>query len=139
MESLSAKDFQIFREKARAFCGTVKIPIDKLQHEELPDNPRQFDEENVARLLDVFHKEGCYRRESDNHVPALISRSGLPEGLIGADDDLQLFNPDRSLIYLHGRHRLEAGRRFLTGNDRWWVVDLYSDGELFRLLRQSPS
>jgi hypothetical protein len=88
MESLSAKDLQIFREKARAFCGTVKIPIDKLQHKKLPDNPRQFDEENMARLLDVFHNEGYYRRESNNYMPALIFRSALPEGLIGADDDL---------------------------------------------------
>jgi Protein of unknown function (DUF3723) len=131
MDSLSAKDLQIFREKARSFCGSVKIPLDKLQHEELPDNPRQLDEKNVARLLDVFHKEECQRREPDNHVPALISRSTLPEIPVRADGDLPLFNPDQPLIYLDGSHRLKAAGKFFTGNDRWWVVDLYSDGMLF--------
>jgi hypothetical protein len=39
MEGLSATDLQIFREKSRAFIGSVKIPLDKLRHEELLDNP----------------------------------------------------------------------------------------------------
>jgi hypothetical protein len=128
MESLSGRDLQIFREKSRAFCGSVKIPLDKLRGEELPENPRQFDEKNVARLLDIFNKDGCQRREPDNHVPVLIARSALPEGPLRVGSDLQLFNPDHPLTCLHGRHRLEAARKFLSGNDRWWVADLYSDG-----------
>jgi hypothetical protein len=129
MESLSAKDLQIFREKSRAFCGSVKIPLDNLRHEELPDNPRQFDEKNIARLLDIFRLDGCQRREPDNHVPVLISRSALPEGPLRVSDDLKLFKPDHPLTYLHGRHRLEAARKFLTEkNNRWWIADLYSDG-----------
>jgi hypothetical protein len=32
MEGLSATDLQIFREKSRAFIGSVKIPLDKLRH-----------------------------------------------------------------------------------------------------------
>jgi Protein of unknown function (DUF3723) len=128
MEGLSARDLKNFREKSRAFCGTFKVPLEKLQYEDPPENPRQFDGKNAARLLDVFHMQGCHPRESDNHVPALISRSAVPEGPLSLDGDLPLFNPDRPLIYLHGRHRLEAAHRFLTGNDRWWVVDLYSNG-----------
>jgi hypothetical protein len=134
MESLSAKDLAIFREKARAFCGLVKIPLDKLQHEELPLNPRQLDKDNVTRLVDVFRNEGCLRRESENHVPVLISRSALPEEPLEVGGDLQFFNPDHPLIYLHRRHRLDAGRKFLTGNERWWVAKLYSDGLLPCLL-----
>lgn len=128
METLSGRDLQIFREKSRAFCGSVKIPLDKLRGEELPHNPRQFDEKNVTRLLDIFNKDDCQRREPDNHVPVLIPRSALPEGPLRVGVDLQLFNPDYPLTYLHGRHRLEAARKFLSGNDRWWVADLYSDG-----------
>ncbi len=129
MDSLSAKDLQIFREKSRTFCGSVKIPLDKLQHEELPENPRQFDKKNVARLLDDFRREGCQRREPDNHVPVLISRSALPEGLLRVSDDFQLFQPEHPLTYLDGRHRLEAARKFFTDrNSRWWIADLYSDG-----------
>ncbi len=130
MEGLSATDLQIFREKSRAFIGSVKIPLDKLRHEELPENPRQRDEKNVTRLLGIFQSPevGCQRRDSDNHVPVLIPRSALPSRPLGVDNDFQLFNPDHSLTLLHGRHRIEAARKFFTGNDRWWIADLYSDG-----------
>jgi hypothetical protein len=130
MEGLSATDLQIFREKSRAFIGSVKIPLDKLRHEELPDNPRQRDQKNVTRLLGIFQSPevGCQRRDSDNHVPVLIPRSALPSRPLGVDNDFQLFNPDHPLTFLHGRHRIEAARKFFTGNDRWWIADLYSDG-----------
>jgi hypothetical protein len=134
MENLSAKDLQVFREKSRTFCGSFRIPLDKLEHEQLPNNPRQRDSKNVARLLDVFRAEGCQPREPENHVPALISYSALPQasrpgGLGGSVfEEPQRFIPEYPLRVLHGRHRLEAARRFLKGADRWWVVDLYSDG-----------
>jgi hypothetical protein len=119
MEGLSAKDLKLFRGKSRAFCGTFRVSLDKLQYEELPNNPRQFDVKNAARLLDIFHKQGCRPRESDNHVPALVSRSSLPEACLNAEGDLPLLNPNHPLTYLHGRHRLEAAHKFLTGNDRF--------------------
>lgn len=132
MDTLTAKDLQIFREKSRAFCGSFKIPLDKLQHEDLPNNPRQLDKANVARLVNVFHDDECLRRDSDNYVPALINRSALPDGPIRVGDlplfDLPFFEPSDKLVYLHGRHRLEAAREFFSGNDRWWIVNLYSDG-----------
>ena len=40
MKDLSAKDLENFREKSRAFCELVKISLDKLQYEKLPDNSR---------------------------------------------------------------------------------------------------
>jgi len=133
MENLSTEDLQIFREKSRTFCGSFQIPLDKLECEKLPNNPRQLDEKNVARLLDVFRKDDCQPREPENHVPALVSRSALPQnsrsgGVGGVFEEPQWFLPKSPLRVLHGRHRLEAARKFLKGADRWWVVDLYSDG-----------
>jgi hypothetical protein len=29
---------------------------------------------------------------------------------------------------LHGRHRIQAGREFLSPRDKWWAVDLYLAG-----------
>ena len=78
MENISAKDLQIFQEKSRTFCGTFRIPLDKLQSKELPKNPRQRNSKNVARLLNVFRGEECQRRGPENHVLALVSRSALP-------------------------------------------------------------
>ncbi len=133
METLSAKGLQIFREKSRTFCGSFRISLDKLEYEKLPNNPRQLDEKNVARLLNVFRAEDCQPREPENHVPTLVSRSALPQdsrsgGVGGVFEEPQWFLPKSPLRVLHGRHRLEAARKFLQGADRWWVVDLYSDG-----------
>ncbi|KAL2056560.1 hypothetical protein ABVK25_002954 [Lepraria finkii] len=133
MDGPSAKDLQVFREKSRTFCGSFEIPLDKLEHEQLPKNPRQRDATNVARLLDVFHKEGCRPREPENHMLALISRSALPQARPpggvsrGVFEEPQRLIPESPLRVLRGRHRLEAARKFLKGGDRWWVVDLYSD------------
>lgn len=66
MESLSAKDLIIFREKARAFCELVKISFNKLQYKELPLNPQQLNKENVIKLVRIFHNESCLRQESNN-------------------------------------------------------------------------
>lgn len=132
MENLSTKDLELFREKSRTFCGSFRIPLDKLEYEKLPNNPRQRDGKNVTRLLDVFCVEGCQPREPENHVPALISCSALPQasrpgGVNGSVfKEPQWFIPESPLRVLHGRHRLEAARKFLERADRWWVVD--SDG-----------
>ncbi len=128
MDHLSADDLQIFREKSRTFCGSVKIPLDKIRHEELPNNPRQLNKKNVTTLLNLFRLEGCLRLDPEHHVPALISRSVVPQGLHPGAEPPR-FNPEHPVVCLHGRHRVEAARKLLTGNeDRWWVVDLYSEG-----------
>ncbi len=128
MDNLSSNDLQIFREKSRTFCGSVKIPLDKICHEELPNNPRQFNEKNVTTLLDFFRWEGCLRLDPEHYVPALISRSAVPRDL-HPGGELPRLNPEHPVVCLHGRHRLEAARKFFTGDEnRWWVVDLYSRG-----------
>ena len=128
MNNLTSRDLQISREKSRTFCGSVKIPLDKICHEELPNNTRQFNEKNVTTLLGFFRSEGCLRLDPEHHVPALVSRSAVPQGVTPGGEPPR-FDPEYPVVCLHGRHRLEAARKFLVGNeDRWWVVDLYSRG-----------
>ena len=128
MDSLTSNDLQIFREKSRTFCGSVKVPLDKICHEERPNNLRQFNKKNVTKLIDSFRSEDCLRLDPEHHVPALIPRSAAPQGLrLGGEPPH--FDPEHPVICLHGRHRLEAARKFFTGTEnRWWVVDLYSRG-----------
>ena len=122
MENLSVADLQIFYEKSRAFCGSFKIPLNKLRYENPPKNPRQFDEKSVLALLNRFNSpESCLRHEADNHVPALIPRHMLPHSSDDPSSGLgtsvikpRLFEPPEPLIYLHGRHRLEAARRYFN-------------------------
>ena len=37
---------------------------------------------------------------------------------------------NHDLICLHGRHRIEAAKKYLHPDDKWWVVDLYSDANV---------
>lgn len=134
MESLSTKDLQVFREKSRTFCGSFQIPLDKLQAEELPDNLRQRNDKDIARLLNEFSAED-QRLEPENHVLALVSRSALPQlsrpsGNIF--EESQWFIPESTLQVLRGGHLLEAARKFFKGSNRWWVANLYSEGRKVR-------
>jgi len=118
MENLLSNDLQIFREKSRTFYGSVKIPLDKICYEELPNNPRQFNKD-VTTLLDFFRSEDCLRLDPKHYVPALISRSTVPRGLHLGGEPLR-FNPEHPIVYLHGRYRLEAARKFFTGDENRW-------------------
>ena len=131
MENISPNDLQILQEKSRTFCGSFKIPLSKLKLEDIPDNPRQLDPKNVANLLEKFNLEDCNRLDPENYVSALVSRADLPQALQPDNKFFkksQHFDPQHSLVCIHGKHCLEATQQFLAGDERWWVSDLYSDG-----------
>ena len=138
MDSLSNIDLFVFREKSRTFCGSVKVCLDKLQPEPPPLNRRQLDEKNILALVRRFGSEGCLRHDPDFYVPALISRQSLPSDVSPRNNGSSFFpqengeppdfHPAEPLVYLQGRHRLEAARRFWDRTERWWIVNLYSDG-----------
>lgn len=163
-----AGEARLVQEKTKAYCGSIKVPLHLLKHEGAERNPRQFDFKNVQRLITVFKLEGCLRLDPDNHVPVLISREtlnlllsslrGTEARLTNWDEQLLFFEPTSPLTILHGRHRLEAARKFLRHNDKWWAVDLlveellspstanyirkndlnssrFCDGDIFRHLR----
>lgn len=129
-------------EKSRTFCGSAKVSISQLCHEDLLTNPRQLDPKNVARLKNIYLLEGCHRLDSEHHVPALINEASLDRALraatisrsalkgLEAPEQLVL---EGELTVLHGRHRLEAAKDFLSADDKWWVVDLYLEGKMISL------
>ncbi|KAK9341875.1 hypothetical protein V1522DRAFT_455243 [Lipomyces starkeyi] len=65
------------------------------------------------------------RKASERLRQGGLSAPGIRQSRARADTTL--FTPDHALTYLEGRHCIEAARKFLTGNERWWVADLYSD------------
>ncbi len=125
-----------YLNQSRAFCGSIKCPIRRLRFESITIDPRQLDLKNVARILEIFNLEGCRRLELQNHVPALISQTvlhallqGVPGGRL-EDEVPSLVDPKHDLKCLHGRHRIEAAKKYLHPDDKWWIVDLYVDGIL---------
>jgi len=124
-------DLHLCTERNRAYKGRAKVQIRWLSFEDdlvLGTRP----------LMKIFELEGCFRREPEHYVPALIRPEALNAALTQANHDagklfavteepvsLELSSP---LICLHGRHRLEAAKQQLEAADKWWVVDLYLDG-----------
>lgn len=98
------------------FCGSVKVPLDKICHEERLNNLRQFNKKNVMKLIDSFHSEDCLRLNSEHHISALIPQSAAPQGLhLGGE--LSHFDSEHPVICLHRRHHLEAVWKFFTGTE----------------------
>ncbi len=131
---------QVYLNQRHAFYGSIKCPMRRLRYESITVDPRQLDPKNVARLFGIFKLEGCRRFESQNHVPALISQTvlnGLLEQIPGGQLSLNPqdktplhVDPKHDLKCLHGRHRIEAAKKYLHPDDKWWIVDLYADGKV---------
>lgn len=124
------------------FQGTAKIYLRHLKFARGDQNAAgdlHLNPKNVARLLQIFHLEGCHRLDPANHIPALIRPDLLERCLtrsgVSKVDLLRRHTPpfleledNQLLVYLHGRHRLAAAQDFLLPLDKWWTVDLYSEG-----------
>lgn len=126
------------------FQGTAKIYLRHLKFACDKQNVAgnlHLDAKNVSRLLQIYHIEGCHRLDPANHIPALIGPDILKRCLIRSGvskvDLLRRHTPpfleledDIVLVYLHGRHRIAAALDYLLPLDKWWTVDLYSEGTL---------
>jgi len=138
MSTTTVYDSALAAERSRAYRGHAKVQIQYLKFED--DNQmgaRALDSKNIARLVQIFELEGCFRLEPEHYVPALVNRQALDavlsEARMNATDLLQCGEPPTlninfPLVCLHGKHRLHAAGQFLNPNDKWWVVDLYLDG-----------
>jgi hypothetical protein len=134
------EDARIESERRLKFRGAARISLDPLQLSN--EEYEELDWENVQRLKDAYQEEGC-RREAENHrILVLIDRSdlntaleisGIPAASLltprqGDYPELQL-RANLRLKCLHGKHRIQAGREFLSPRDMWWIADLYLSGK----------
>jgi hypothetical protein len=132
------QEVRLAAERRLKYIGAAKVSIRQIQFE--PPLPRDLDPKNLDRLRNIFRKNRCRRLDVHNHVPATVSRHDLADALQKANI------PQESLLTtegrhiprlefrtgqirgLHGRHRVQAGVAVLPPADRWWTVDLYTDG-----------
>ena len=103
MNNLSSNDLQIFREKSRTFCGSVKIPLDKICHEELPYNPRQFNEKNVTTLLGFFRTISFSDNRHKEMTRYLRRIKSTWTGIVGDEEADQLQLDANTVAILQGR------------------------------------
>lgn len=135
------EELQLASERRLKYIGAVKVSISQISFD--PPLPRNLDSKNLDRLRGVFRKNRCRRLDVDNHVPAIVSPHNLAgalrkanvsrHSLLTTDSSTlpRIDFPEGQLLGLHGRHRVQVGAEVLPPADRWWTVDLYSDGKYF--------
>jgi len=112
------------RESAEAYAlGVARARIDCLRFE---SGVRDYDEKNIDRIEKIFEVEGCLREDPMHYIPALISSSEIDASVLNSDQpkDLQVTS-GRTILALHGKHRIVAAQHFLPKGDQWWTVALY--------------
>lgn len=142
MESLqfTQREAQLATERRLKYQGSARVNLAEI-HFDLHSS-RQLDRRNIERLSNIFREEGCQNLTVENRIPAIISRQNLDVALAMANVSAQalLASPESEMPHLrfpagqlhglHGRHRLAAGFEVLPPGRRWWVVDLYLDGNI---------
>ncbi|KIW09691.1 hypothetical protein PV08_12034 [Exophiala spinifera] len=133
------EDAKFETERRRQHRGTARISLDvlKVQFEA----HEQLDRNNVERLKGIYRREGCRPQLINNRILVEIDETSFDAALdlsgVAAAD---LFTPQRDdypelrfptgteVICLHGKHRIQAGREFLSPRDKWWIADIYLGG-----------
>ena len=141
-------DMQYSLDEGRLeYRGVARVHLDDLEFQQpLGSDPIKSDPRRVEYLKRRFQKEGCDRLPVLRHIPVIIDQQSLDAAMrdscVSAQRLLKAASPypylafpkGFQLRYIHGLHRIEAGREILSGNERWWTVDLYLSGRLLKKL-----
>ena len=131
-------------KKSLFYRGIARLPLHALgfEHRAVLEKHRNLSNENVARLEKIYEQVGCSRLEEENVINAVVEDGDLLAALttvcMSLDEMRQLRWPQdapalnlEKVQCLSGMHRIAAARRFLTENDKWWIVRLFSSSESF--------
>jgi hypothetical protein len=139
------EDSRLETKRRLKYKDTARIRLELLHF--LEDEPKKIDPKHVETLKRYFRKYDYRRLKVRNHVPAVIDQqcldaatraSGISTTQLLGDNPQnrypELILPGgHRLECLHGRHRIQAGREFLSPSEKWWTVDLYLAGTIMRL------
>jgi hypothetical protein len=133
------EDIGLEAERRVKYKGTARIKLELLYFRQ--DESRELDRKHVEYLKQCFQKEGCRPLEVPHHIPAVIDQEQLDAAILASgisardllsnppDGYPELVFPNKfQLECLHGRHRIQAAREFLSPRNKWWAVDLYLAG-----------
>jgi hypothetical protein len=141
-ESLN-EDSELAALRAKCYRGIVKAPLDALDfdHPLVVDKRREISEQNVQRLERIFERNGCLRLQEENVINAVVLDEDLPLLL---SSGVSALTPEQlrqiawardapalgagKLKCISGLHRIQAAKRYLDENDKWWPVRLFSAG-----------
>jgi len=130
------RECNISHARHLTFREFARVSLDDLSFGH--DSARSIDERNVFRLRKIFEIEGCQRSDGHNFIDATAAGNAatsfepeqLPLFKIPADNwcTVPLLKLG-AIACLNGQHRIEAAKRYLAPNDRWWIVRIFVDGQ----------
>jgi hypothetical protein len=141
MSSYMDIDGELATLKDRCYRGVARVPLHTLDfnHPLALGKHREASEQNIQRLERIFERNGCLRLQEENVINAVVHDEGLSSLLLShalTAEQLRRVTWARdapvlnlgNLKCLSGLHRIEAAKRHLDENDKWWIVRLFSDG-----------
>ena len=136
-----AEDLRLDSERRLTSKGSALVRFESLRwtFARTPDAP------HVEVLKGIFRKDGCRRLEVKHHIPAVVDQQQLDTALedarrkrrwqtntlpsshsiISSQHGYPELEFPGGLEYLHGCHRIQAGKEYLSPIEKWWIVDLY--------------
>lgn len=121
------------------FVGSAQVDINELLF--AYDSPYDIDNDKILRLKKLIFEQ-CSRLNDNHHIPALISPTALEKAMALSDLHSSSLAPRTAVCFpylkidgsglqcLRGKHRLLAAKDVLPWEDKWWIVDLYTQGWL---------
>lgn len=121
--------------------GLVRIRLANLKS----DPMKHIQTTKVDRLVEGFRKFGCGNDINKHAIPALMDRARFRDALAqagiqsfslcdGEEGSQPLSLPEtEKLAILYGEHRLEAARRHLPADNRWWLVKVYDRSRFHKI------
>jgi hypothetical protein len=141
MYQIRDEERKVALDRRAKFRGCACIRLEFLHFE--PKHARDADLQEIERLRDEFRRGACLRRLGfQPHVDATIDQQDLNRAIRESGTSVEeLLKPTNGLppsldfppyyrLECHnGFEPIEAARDALSGEDRWWIVDLYVSGK----------
>ena len=141
MDAPLNEDSELAALKAKYYRGIVKVPLDALDfdHPLVLGKRRDISEQNVQRLERIFERNGCLRLQEENVINAVVLDEDLPDLLSSSVSTVEQLRQvtwardapvlgSGNIRCISGLHRIQAAKRYLNENDKWWSVRLFSAG-----------
>ena len=151
-----AEDLRLDTERRLICKGSALVRFEFLNwNEYLKRNETKGrpDPQHVENIKRIFRKEGCRPLQVGHHIPAIVDQHQLDVALedarqkgrwesnalpsnyatINTQDGYPELNFPNGIEYLCGRHRIQAGKEWLSPAKKWWIMDLYLSGITYEL------
>ncbi|KIV81283.1 hypothetical protein PV11_03480 [Exophiala sideris] len=135
------EDAKFETERRRQHRGTARISLDILKFQ--LEAHEQLNRENVERLKGIYRREGYRPQFINNRILVEIDETCFEAALtLSGVAATELLTSQREaypelrlpagteITCLHGKHRIQAAREFLSPRDKWWIADVYLANEL---------